>query len=172
MEEKLMYCSNCGKKVGDGITVCPKCGGTEFSNERRKARFSGTCILWMLISLVANAALGGFFMFMGLIGNNPNINFVFRPPFFEFVIDQTGEFNLVLFIMGLLVAVYSLVYIILLVAKKQFLYGVLMVAAISLASFMFFFYGASVLSIIMIPVLLVFPSVTRAFIGGEWDYMG
>lgn len=166
-----MYCAECGKKLGNVDGVCPKCGCTEFSETRRKARFSGTCILWMLISLVANAALGAYFMFMGLIGNNPNINFVFQPPFIQFTVDVTGEFNLVLFLMGLLVVVYSLVYIILMFAKKQFLYGVLMVSAISLASFMFFFYGGSILSIIMIPVLIVFPSVTRAFIGKEWDYM-
>ena len=166
-----MYCLKCGKKVGENESVCPKCGSTEFSNERRKAKFSGVCILWMLVSLVANVALGGYFMFMGLIGNNPNIKFVFAPPFLQFTVDKTGDFNLVLFLMGLLVAVYSLVYIILMFAKKQFLYGVLMVSAISLASFMFFFYGGSVLSVVMIPVLIVFPSITRAFIGGEWDYM-
>lgn len=165
-----MYCLKCGKKVGDNEQICPACGTTEFSVERRKARFSATCTLWIVISLAVNAGLGVLYMLLGFLGYNPRIDLIMQPPFFSITI-VADEFNIAMFLIGLLLVVYALVYIILLATKKQFLYGVLMVAAISLASFMFFFYGGSVLSIIMIPILMIFPSLTRMFIGSEWDYM-
>ena len=166
-----MYCSKCGKKVGDSENACPKCGATKFSAERRKAKFSTMANLWIIISLVANLAMGIYYMVMGINGTNPNIKFVMTPPFFSFEISTMEGLNLPLFLIGFLLAVYSLVYIILIVLKKQYLYGVLMVSALSIASFTFFFYGGSVLSIIMIPVLVIFPALTRTFIGDEWDYM-
>ena len=166
-----MYCSKCGKKVADSENTCPKCGSDKFSAERRGAKFSVLANIWILVSLVANMAMGVYYLMMGINGTNPNIKFILEPPFLSFEISVMNGLNFPLFLIGLLIAVYSLVYIILLVLKKQFLYGVLMVSAISIASFMFFFYGGSVLSIIMIPVLVVFPALTRAFIGNEWDYM-
>ena len=167
-----MFCVKCQKRVSESSSVCPNCGGTEFSTKQRDAKFGVPCIVWILISFAANLALGAYFMFMGYIGNNPNIRFMFKPPFFVFLVDRLGEFNLTLFIMGFIIAICSFVYLIFLFARKQYLYGVLMLSAITIASFMFFFYGGSLLSIIMIPVLLMFPFITRKLIGGEWDYMG
>ncbi len=167
-----MYCINCGKKVGDSETTCPKCGATEFSEQRRSAKFKGLSIIWMLISFGVSAVLGVVYLILGLNGTNPNVRLMFAPPFLSFELDYTGGFNIALFIIGLLLVIYSLVYILLIIRKQQYLYGVLMVAAICIASFMFFFYGGSPLSIIMIPVMLIFPTLTRIFIGDEWDYMG
>lgn len=166
-----MYCLKCGKNVGEGETACSKCGSTELSTERRKAKFSSMAVIWMLISFAVNAGLGVFYFYMGMIGNNPNINFILKPPFLRFNISRIGEVNIALLLIGVILVVYSLVYIVLIAKKKQYLYGVLMVSAISIASFMFFFYGGSPLSIVMFPVLILFPSVTRGFIGGEWEYM-
>ena len=167
-----MYCVKCGKNIGGAEEVCSKCGSTEFSNERRGAKFSAAAIIWMLVSFVINAGLGVLYFCMGMIGNNPNINFILKPPFLRFNISRTGEVNIALLLIGVILVVYSLVYIVLIAKKKQYLYGVLMVSAISIASFMFFFYGGSPLSIIMFPILVLFPSVTRGFIGDEWEYMG
>ena len=167
-----MYCAKCGKNVADSEKICPKCGSEEFSATRRGAKFGGMTLIWMVISYAVNLALGVAYLFMGMRGMSPNINIVFKAPFLEFVMNTIGEFNLVFFILGLLIVLNAVIYIILMLAKKQFLYGAAMVMAIAIASFQFFFYGGSVLSIIMIPVMIIFPSLTRKFIGDEWDYMG
>ncbi len=166
-----MYCKKCGKRVNDAEKACPSCGGAEFSAERKKANFAGFPALWMLISFVANLGLAAAYLYWGFMGISPNIKFVFEPPFFTAGMDMTGGFNIALAAIGLILAVYSFVYLFLMVCKKQFLYGVLMVAALAIVSFAFFFYGGSVLSIILMPVVLVFPLITKIAIKNEWDYM-
>ena len=165
-----MYCKDCGKIVKNDEVVCPSCGGSSFSNERRVARFTPATTAWIIISFVANLALGAAYFILGVLGLNPNITLSFADGM-SFEIVNTG-FNICLLLIGLVIAAYSFVYIALLATKKQYLYGVLMVTALCVCSFYFFFYGGSVLGILMIPIMLVFPVVARKFIGDEWDYMG
>ena len=164
-----MYCENCGKIVKNNETVCPKCGHGSFSNERRGAKFSPAASAWMIISFIFNLALGAAYFVLGVMGQSPDIELSFSDGL-TFEIVNTG-FNICLVLIGAVIAVYSFVYLILLSSKKQFLYGVLMVTALCVCSFYFFFYGGSVLGILMIPVMIVFPMVARLLIGDEWDYM-
>lgn len=169
LEEKLMYCKNCGKIVKETESTCPKCGGTSFSNEKRTAKFSPAANIWIIISFIFNLALGVAYFALGLNGLSPAITFSLSGGF-NFEVVNTG-FNICLVLIGAVIVLYSFVYPILLATKKQFLYGVLMVTALCVCSFYFFFYGGSPLGILMIPVMVVFPAVSRFFIGDEWDYM-
>lgn len=164
-----MYCKNCGKIVKETEKTCPKCGGNSFSNEKRTAKYKTSASVWMIISFIFNLALGAVYFALGIMGQSPAINFSLSEGL-TFEIVNTG-FNICLLLVGAVIAVYSFVYIALLISKKQFLYGVLMVTALCVCSFYFFFYGGSVLGILMIPVMIVFPMVARLLIGDEWDYM-
>ena len=170
LEEEFMYCEKCGKIVKSNETVCPKCGHDSFTDKRRGARFAPSAIAWMIISFVFNLALGVAYLVLGTMGLSPDIEFSFSNGL-TFEVVNTG-FNICLFIIGAIIILYSFVYLILLSAKKQFLYGVLMVTALCVCSFYFFFYGGSILGILMIPVMVVFPLITKVLIGDEWDYMG
>lgn len=170
LEEKLMYCEKCGKIVSNNETVCPKCGHDSFTDKRRGAKFKSSAIAWIVISFIFNLVLGVAYFALGVMGQSPDIEFSLSNGL-SFEIVNTG-FNICLILIGAVIILYSFVYPILLSSKKQFLYGVLMVTALCVCSFYFFFYGGSILGILMIPVMVVFPMITRLLIGDEWDYMG
>lgn len=170
LEEKLMYCEKCGKIVSNTEKVCPKCGHDSFTDKRRGAKFKPSATAWMVISFIFNLALGAAYFILGVMGQSPDIELSFANGL-TFEIVNTG-FNICLVLIGAVIILYSFVYLILLSSKKQFLYGVLMVTALCVCSFYFFFYGGSVLGILMIPVMVVFPMITKLLIGDEWDYMG